>query len=334
MKRIIFRADGNAKDGLGHLYRLFALVEMLSDDFECVFLTKETSTINVIPPKYIIRLLPDTVSLIDEASWISENYSAENSILITDGYQFNSNYQQEIKKKGFKLVYVDDLSSEYMYADLVINHSPHIRENNFISEPYTRFALGTKYAILRPLFLEAAKKYRAIPQVIEKAFICFGGSDYHDLTLKAVKSLLNIEQFNEINVVLGGAYQHTEIFELEKVYSKIKIYQNVSESDLIRIMERCHFAIAPTSTVLFELCAVKMIVFSGYYVDNQQKAFEAFKENGIIYGIGDFKNVSIDDIKTEIFKIIDYNHDKLFQKQFDVFDGLQKDRILESVKKM
>lgn len=334
MKKIIFRADGSAKEGLGHLYRLFALVEMLKNDFECVFLTKETSTTNVIPLEYNTKLIPDAVSLIDEASWISENYSIGTSILIADGYQFNASYQQNIKRKGFKLIYIDDLSSEYIYADLVINHSPHINENDFKSEPHTKFALGTKYAILRPLFIEAAKKHRTIPQRLDTAFVCFGGSDYYDLTLKAVKSLLKIEQFNEINVVLGGAYQHTEIVELAEVYSQIKIYQNISENDLIKIMKKCHFAVAPTSTILFELCAVKMPILSGYYAENQQKAFEAFKKKEIIYGIGDFKNVSVDDLKTEIAKIIGYNHDKLFQNQFKFFDGLQKERILEIVKKI
>ena len=33
-KKIIFRADGNATTGLGHLYRLFALVEMYKNDYD------------------------------------------------------------------------------------------------------------------------------------------------------------------------------------------------------------------------------------------------------------------------------------------------------------
>ena len=57
-QKIIFRADGNAKTGLGHLYRLFSLVEMVKDSIEFVFLTKETSTHSVFPIEYNIRNIP------------------------------------------------------------------------------------------------------------------------------------------------------------------------------------------------------------------------------------------------------------------------------------
>ena len=47
-----------------------------------------------------------------------------------------------------------------MYADVVINHSPYIQETHYKKEPYTKLVLGTKYALLRPLFLEEAKQDR------------------------------------------------------------------------------------------------------------------------------------------------------------------------------
>ena len=40
-RRIIFRADGNSDIGLGHVIRSLALVEMLKDNFECVFAIQE-----------------------------------------------------------------------------------------------------------------------------------------------------------------------------------------------------------------------------------------------------------------------------------------------------
>src|SRR5690606_24941131 len=109
-------------------------------------------------------------------------------------------YQKRVKDGGFKLVYIDDLTTEYMYADVVLNHSPHVKESNFKAEPYTRFALGTKYAILRPIFLEAAKRERKI-EIIDTAFVCFGGSDFNCLTYNAIMGLLEVKNIVKIYVV-------------------------------------------------------------------------------------------------------------------------------------
>src|SRR5690606_22671263 len=159
-KQILFRADGNAKTGLGHLFRLFAIVEMVKDDYDYVYFTKPDSTISVIPEYYNYKVLPEHLDLNYEAWWLSEHFNPEETIVIADGYQFNSVYQKKIKEKGFQLVYIDDLAREYMYADVVVNHSPHVKETDFKAEPYTTFALGTQYAILRPAFLDAAKQTR------------------------------------------------------------------------------------------------------------------------------------------------------------------------------
>ena len=124
---------------------------------------------------------------------------------------------------------------------------------------------GTSYAILRPLFLEAAKKTRHSQQ-IRSAFICFGGADPLDLSLKAATAMTAIAQIEEIHVVVGGAYVHQEIKDLEKENQKLSIHRNLSEAQLLGLMEKCQFAIASSSTILYELCCVKMAVLSGYYL--------------------------------------------------------------------
>ena len=153
-KEILFRADGNSEIGLGHLYRLFSLIEMLKADFKFTFLSSETSTVNIIPNSYQLKIIPSQITIKEEPEWISNEFDKNNTLLIADGYQFNSSYQRKIKEQGFKFVYIDDLASEHMFADLIINHSPNITSQVYSAESYTKFALGTKYALLRPAFLD------------------------------------------------------------------------------------------------------------------------------------------------------------------------------------
>lgn len=323
-KKVIFRADGSSTTGLGHLYRLFSLVEIVKDTLVFVFLTHETSTDSVIPDAYNKVIIPQNISTENEPEWLAENFSPKEYIIIADGYQFIASYQKNIKQKGYSLIYIDDLAKEHMYADVVINHSPYIKETHYKKEPYTKLALGTKFALLRPLFLKATKQDRIII-TIDCAFICFGGADPFNLTLKAVEALLQLQTFKKINVVLGGAYKHKDIFDLEEKHLEIiKTYRNLSEVDLIKIMKQCNFAIAPASTILYELSCVKMPIFSGFYVDNQELIYKGFLGNKAIYRGGNMKDYQVSDFVNHIETIL---KELKFNSQIEAQKALFDDKI-------
>lgn len=332
-KSIIFRADGNANTGLGHLYRLFSLAETTKDKYDFIFLTKADSTKSVIPKSYKLDLIPCHISLNEEPDWLYDHFNSSKHIIIADGYHFDSAYQRQIKDKGFKLVYIDDLTTEYMYADWVINHSPQIKPEDFKAQQYTRFALGIDYAMLRPAFLKVAKKPKEL-QPIDSVFVNFGGSDAMGLTYKTVKALLKIEAVKNINVILGAAFSDSRLLELQNKHNiKIKIHKNLSEIELIKVMQSCTFAIVPASTILFELFCVKIPIYSGYFADNQKNAFLEFRERGVVYGDGDFSKFTKEQLKHNLENcILNSNHFEMIAKQDRLVDGEQAQRHLEIIK--
>lgn len=327
-KKILCRADGDAKIGLGHLYRMLAIMAFYKDEYELVFLTQSNSITSIIPSEYTIKLIPEGIKITDEPDWIASQYSSLEYIIIADGYQFVSNYQKEIKDLGYTLIYVDDLKSEHIYADVVINHSPHCTTYNFKSETYTQFALGTGYAMLRPQFNMAAKLKRSISS-IENAFVCFGGADQYDLSLKATIALLNNKLIKQVNVVLGAGYNHQKIYDLAEENERLHLHKNLDEIALYNLMSSCQVAIAPSSTILYELCSVKMPIFSGYYVENQKNINSSFFEKQVIFNGGDLCHYSSLDFERQFeifFKNIDI--DAYIDKQQELFDGKNKKRFL------
>ena len=334
-KKIIFRADGSSTTGLGHLYRLFSLVEIAKYTFDFVFLTRETSTKSVIPETYQTIIIPREITIQNEPEWLASNFSPESYTIIADGYQFIASYQKAIKVKGYSLMYIDDLAKEHMFADVVINHSPYAQEHHFSKEQYTNLALGTKHALLRPLFLEEAKHNKTI-QTIDTAFVCFGGADSLNLTQMAVEAILQISNFKRTYVVLGGAYTHKEIFNLENKHStKITIYRNLPEEKLIKVMKKCNFAVAPASTILYELSCVKMPLLSGFYVDNQELIYKGFLNNEAIYKGGNMKNYSVSDFVSKIVEILEkkkFYHQ--IEAQKELFDAEIALRHLSLIKEI
>lgn len=332
--KIIFRADGNSATGLGHLYRLFALVEMLKQNYECLYITKCSSTIEVIPDEYHVFTIPENILIKEEPIWLAKQFNPAEHIIIADGYQFKSNYQKQIKTLGFKLIYIDDLTTEYMYADMVINHSPHVKKSDYKGETYTTFALGPKYAILRPSFLQAAKKNRTINE-IDTVFLCFGGADPYDLSLKAVKAILKISKIREINVVLGGAYKHKEIFALANSNKEnVNIYQNIPENELNLLLQKCNCAVVPMSTIFLEVISCKMVVFSGYFADNQEKAYQYYEEKKIMIGLKDLTKCEFKVALKKAENLSKLQINNFIEKQSDILDGNQKQRFLDALKKL
>ena len=334
-KKILFRADGNKSIGLGHLYRLFALVEMLGKQYQYTYLTHISSTTAILPKDYPVKIIPEQITINEEPKWLAQQYDPIEHIIIADGYQFDSEYQKSIKKLGFSLVYIDDLAQEHMYADIVINHSPSLDISNFEREKYTKFLLGTKYALMRPSFLEIAAQDRSIIG-IDSAFVCFGGADKLNLSVKATTALLEFEEIKQINVVVGAAYDDKEIYDLEQKFSdRLRVYSNLSEKELLNLMSSCNMAIAPASTICYELCSVKMPILCGFYVENQKNIYrELSKQRAIIEG-GDFAQYETKDFYGKIKKIVkieDFTH--LLEKQKQLFDGMSDKRVLGALNRL
>lgn len=338
IKKIIFRADGNSSIGLGHLFRSFALIEMLKDEYEYVFLTRQDSLNDVIPKEYIIDIIPKNISCIKEPYWISKRYNHNEFIIIADGYAFGSNYQKDFKKLGFKFIYIDDIVSSEMSADIVVNHSLNLFAKDFdTADEYTKFALGTKYAMVRPKFIKAAKKIKEIKK-IEEVFICFGGVDFHDFTNRSLKGIIEIPSIKKINIVISGAYSHEKIFHtIKKRKEDVFIHKNICENKMLELMNKSQLAIVPSSTISYEACSVKMLILGGYYVDNQKRINEGLDLNGMIYNVGDFRELKSEDFKRKVIEIIKdktLTYKKMIKNQSKMFDGKQKERfnkLVESI---
>ncbi len=330
-KSILLRADGNSRSGLGHLYRMFALYEMCKDQFRCIMVTREDSSLQVIPGSLDRQLIPANITIHDEAGWLKQLFQPGEYLVVIDGYQFDSAYQLQIKNEGFKLICIDDLAEGEYYADVIINHAPSAVESIYQTNTKTQLALGTAFSLVRPLFLEAAGRNRK-PGKMERAFVCFGGSDPLSLTEFTCKVLTGIKEIKKIHVIVGASNAHSGIRQLAESDSKIELFNNLSEAELLAVMENSDFAIAPTSTILFELCCVKMPLLTGYYVSNQETAYHTFVSEHAVLGAGDFRTLGEERLYDLVMELLNSDHGEMITNQARMFDGKQKDRITKLFK--
>lgn len=212
-KNLKIRADGNTEIGLGHLVRCIALAEMLQEFFDITFFSKTF-------PEGILETIRSKgfsyTKLEVEDEFIS--FLSGEEIVVLDHYELGSEYQRKVKESGCKLVCIDDLKKNVFYADLIINFSPEVSKDDYLAQRYTSYALGPEFSLLRPGFLEAAQKDRKIEK-IENILICFGGSDFKNITQKVLAVTAKFSEFNEINVVVGSAYRHLDALSQSTIFS-------------------------------------------------------------------------------------------------------------------
>lgn len=327
--KILLRGDGNTKIGMGHMYRLLALADMLKDSFDILFLTQESSvTIPITEAGVKLKFISESVQFKDEPLFIKENYS-KYSILILDGYNFNRSYQKKLKENGFKLVYIDDLAQEEMFADIIVNHSPAAKPENYQVQTYTKFALGLDFAILRSVFLKASQTTR-MKKNNGNAFVSFGGADPKDFTFFVSKMLLKFSMINTLYVVLGHSYSHNSIYELAKKHPRLEIYKNVDETKMFQIMQNSDLAIVPSSNILFEVLAVKMMVLSGYYVENQKNIYFDFLDKKVIYPLENLNNLNSEDLLISINNCLN-TQTKMIENQKTLYPRNIKENYLKLI---
>lgn len=281
-RKIYFRADASASIGYGHFVRTLALADMLKDVFDCTFFTQSPTEYQRVEVKKVCPLveLPSDDSKFD----IFYDILCGDEVVVLDNYFFSTEYQRKIKRKGCKLVCVDDIHDKHYVADIVINHGL----NNpafFSKEPYTMLCLGLDWAMLRRPFLQPNDKVKK-----EKGswFVSFGGSDYYNLTEKFVRLIRRSGQLNKITAVVGDAYKYIDTLE---GFENVSVLKNLTAEQMSDVMRKSEFAILPASSVCIEAISQNCIVYSGFYVDNQEDVYACLKEQKLVFPLGDLNNI-------------------------------------------
>lgn len=326
--KVLLRADGHNKMGLGHIVRSLALAKMLEQDFDCQFIIREPSTAirELIQMEgFSLINLNDKVLIRHEAQYIAHHFLRGNEIMVLDGYHFDGVYQARIRKAVGKLVCIDDIFSTHFYADSIINHTSGIAKSNYKTEPYTDLKLGFEYLLLRQPFLEAAKHRHEgkKPNKAKAAFICMGGADPNNHVLQALSVCTKNTEIQECNVVLGSAYQHhdalTDFIKTNDI--KVNIYSNLNADNMVVLMSNCDIAICPPSTVALEyLCTGHHLILL-QTADNQSHLFHYLVSEKLAQSWEDFKSNRHHEIRSEeINRLFDGKSGRRLLKHFRALD--------------
>jgi spore coat polysaccharide biosynthesis predicted glycosyltransferase SpsG/CTP:molybdopterin cytidylyltransferase MocA len=288
---IIFRVEGHADIGLGHIYRCLALADQLLDhDLTFIVSTRSRIGINILKSHFYnvitFKNRPEELKIIS---------SLNPDIVVNDILDTSSQYIKALKKTNCKVVNIEDQGSGGPKADVVINamYGSTVADDNVYS--------GPDYMCLRDEFY-STKPIR-IRQKVKNILVLFGGTDPSRLTRRVVKWILKMEFPGNITVITGPGYRDNQkLRELGAKSSNVKIVNNTKI--ISKYMAAADVAVTSAGRTVYELASlgIPMLVLcqnvrekSHYLVQNS--------EGLVNLGLG--RRVTFEQFQEKLLKLID-----------------------------
>lgn len=326
--RIIFRADGSAAVGFGHVHRLLSLTQMLCEKFDCVFVSHEAPSflqeelqrlsVPLIKVETIAYKLPDERGPGDEVPFDMDGMITGTDIIVLDGYWFGKKYQTAIKAIGCTLLYVDDLVEAGNIADIIINHSLGIKSSDYKElAPATCVYTGSHYSLIN---VPAAFRHQNNNKPIySQLLISMGGADPLDFTGKVIEQYAAyINRFEKVIVMVGVAYKHMEqLKQATPAFKNVDIVQAVPKTAMFSIMQQSTAAIISASTMSVEYASIGGLLGVIQTAGNQQFLYKGLIESGTAWPV------------EKLAAAREADREDMKEQQQQIFDGKSKERFIK-----
>ncbi|MVM30989.1 UDP-2,4-diacetamido-2,4,6-trideoxy-beta-L-altropyranose hydrolase [Spirosoma sp. HMF4905] len=282
LQSILFRADGNAQIGLGHVMRCLALANMLKGEFSMRFA--------IVEPTPEVRQLLESAGLsisslaasTQQADFLIQIEPTE--IVVLDGYSFDKTFQQSVRSRAKKLVFIDDLVTGQQAANVVINHAGGVSVADYDTSPDTQFCLGPHYALLRPEFLRS-ECFGETP-IDGPIFVSLGGADPHNTSLTVLEAIRQVDTTLPVHIVLGPFHPNRSAIEaFQSQLPNLTILQNLSASQMGNELRYCSLAITACSTISYEVCAINRPLIAVVTADNQARLAQFLLEEKLALSV-------------------------------------------------
>lgn len=337
--KIIFRVDSSLKIATGHVMRCLTLANALKNSqVEIIFICRDLEG-NIIDrikqSNFIVKILPKPNKPITLAlenpylEWLEVNLSEDvkqtkeiiskletKPTLIIDHYAINEIWENEIRELVNKIIVIDDLANRKHNCNILVDqnlyHNYQTRYDNLVPKNCQKF-LGPEYAILREQFFKIKPRKRT---EVKNILVCFGGIDPDNITLKAVKAIIEAKKTLKINfnvIVIGAKNNYQE--EVRQICRESKFEYKNYVNDMAKVMHWADLTIGAGGSMSWERCYMNLPSIVISVAENQIGICQTLDDKGVIKYLGDNSNVDQENVAFEVinsynninFKLLNYS---------------------------
>lgn len=329
-RRIIFRCDGDARLGLGHVVRCLALADELRDSQSCgVTFAMASGPVGFDLVRRANYPVEEKGHLPEEA-WLEaviRELQPDALVLDTRSEQLSGGRVEEWRSNGLVIITIDDPSERRLAADLAFYPPvPQVRKldwTGFTGQLY----VGWEWVVLRREF---AQRPPRVPRRRPTVLVTMGGSDPAGLTLKAVEArdLLD-DDFNTV-IVLGPGFSYKPA--LERVLAEgrccgMEVLEDVQ--DMSRVMAQADLAVTSFGVTAYELAAMGVPAIYLCLTEDHAASASALVEAGMGICLGLYTSIHPSDLAEAVQDLL-HNEPKrlkMAERARQLVDGKGVERI-------
>jgi spore coat polysaccharide biosynthesis predicted glycosyltransferase SpsG len=313
MRHIVLFADGGISIGTGHIFRLYPI-------FRCLR-TMGVSAEMWVPLEQglLAKLGLEGVQLasVDPKDVVATLSRSAPAVVILDTYRHRQQLYKLLDKGGHRLVIFDDHFCVDRKVELIVNSSPMVSADNYVTGLARKFLLGPAYTSVSGCFVEARSRY-VVSREISSILVALGGSD----TCGSLRVLLG--------TMLPLLQSPMEICVLSAIPISMDTPEHVKltcvwldQDSLAQRMLDFDLAILAGGTMLWQTACVGLPTISWPQTPRQKKHAATWESKGAIFIITELDALS--DVLTQLRS----QHLRLQMSNVgrDLVDGLGAHRI-------
>jgi len=336
-RRVLFRCDGDAQLGLGHIYRCLALADELRERHGCgVSFAMDRGPVGfdlIREAGYSIKHKPDDD---DEDLWLDGViHRLQPDVLVLDvRSELARSSVEKWRSGGVLIATVDDPSERRLAADLAFYPPvPQVQKldwTGFTGQLY----VGWEWVVLRREFARALSKGQELRAKNQKPriLVTMGGSDPAGLTLKAVEALDVLDEDFETVIVLGPGFSHHEA--LRSVLSSTRRHFDVRQNvvDMPALMAQADLAVASFGITAYELAAMGVPAIYLCLTEDHAESASAFVKEGMAVSLGVSGCVSVRTLADEVEYLLKNTSKRLRMSAIQKINGSGVEHVANLIK--
>ncbi len=316
----VFRVDGSAQIGSGHVMRCLALAEILSRRKWAVhFICAEQ------PGHYCdtvqragFKVSKLSSNRANTALWelddARQTLDVINSVikkvvdwLIVDHYSVNHSWEQLLRPQVSNILVIDDLNNRDHDCDLLLNQNlinqPAMTPTQY-APPSCRHLLGPAYALLQPVYEEMRQSLKPRVGQIRRILVFFGGTDRANMTERALDALLYLRQTDiTVDIVVGANFAHKAVVR-HKARISPNIYVHSDLPDLAGLIKGADLALGAGGVTHWERMCLGLPSLVVSLSDNQTPINESLASLGLVRLLGHHSSVTMLQISQALSEIL------------------------------
>lgn len=316
---VMLRVDASRTIGWGHLMRCLSLAEQLNDfGFKIIFACKKAESkirsklqelgVPVIWFPADLPLNDDAWKTVRAAKRLAADW------IVLDGYRYDCRYQSVLKRQGFKVMSIDDMTAQQFKSDIVLNQNLNAeRYARYHVPPDTKVFLGVRYALLRSQIRKAKRGFhRRLGNKCDKILVIIGGGKYESVLRKIISALKNYDRHQlKIRIVCARISKELRAELTQNGYMRNhQLNLFVAPPSVADHIKWCDFAITAAGSTVWELAGFQTPMLVGVLADNQIRIARELQLFRAAKSVGWFKTLKISKLTADISRIIESRRDR------------------------